>query len=158
MASIDLSFLDPILPLVLFFLIFTIVYAVLAKTKILGDSKFVQLFIAFLVSTLFITFAGVRTYILTVTPWFAVFLVLFIFIAAMIGFSGNIPKGLSSGIGIAFVVAMLLLFLVSAYFVFSAVGPIVKLADWFSSPKVYSSLLLLALGALISWLLVKFGK
>jgi hypothetical protein len=89
------------------------------------------------------------------TPWFVVMLVCFVFVLLFIGFAGKIPEGFHKGIGIVFVLALIVLFLVSAYFTFSDTPFIDTLRNWVSSPKVYGALLLLVLSAIVSWVLIK---
>ena len=155
MASVDLSLLQSYLPILSFLLVFTIVFAVLAKSKILGESKFVNLFVSFLVSTIFISLTGAREYVLTITPWFGVFVVISLFILGLVGFAGKVPEGLTKGIGVLIVVGMIILFLVSAYFTFSSSPAIIKLGDWVSSPRVYGALILIILSGVVSWVLIK---
>src|SRR3972149_8335366 len=111
MATVDLSLFQNYLPILSFLLVFTVVFAVLAKSKILGESKFVNLFVSFLVSTIFVSFTGARDYVNLVTPWFGVFIVISLFILALVGFSGKIPEGFTKGLGAILVVALLVVFL-----------------------------------------------
>jgi len=153
---VDLSLIQNYLPILVFLLVFTIVFAVLAKYKILGESKFVNLFVSFLVSTIFISLTSAREYVLSITPWFVVFIVVSLFILVLVGFMGKVPEGLTKGIGIVLVIALLIVFLVSAYFTFSSSPFIINASDWVSKPRVYGALILLGLSAVVSWVLIKF--
>ncbi len=155
MASVDLSLLQSYLPILSFLLVFTIVFAVLAKSKILGESKFVNLFVSFLVSTIFVSLAGAREYVISITPWFGVFIIISLFILALVGFAGKVPEGFTKGFGVIAVVALLIIFLVSAYYTFSSSTAVVKFSDWVSSPKIYGALVLLVLSGIVSWVLIK---
>src|SRR3972149_1750908 len=104
MATVDLSLLQNYLPILSFLLVFTVVFAVLAKSKILGESKFVNLFVSFLISTIFVSLTGAREYVLSITPWFGVFIVISLFMLALVGFTGKVPDGLTKGFGILVVV------------------------------------------------------
>ena len=60
-------------------MVFVLMFALLAKTKILGEEKFIQLFISFLIATIFITAAShgtvhavTRPYAVVVAPPFSV--------------------------------------------------------------------------------------
>ena len=67
---VDISGVTYFEPILAFLVVFVVLYAVLAKTKILGeDNKFVNIFASFLVATIFVAAAGVREYVLTITPW-----------------------------------------------------------------------------------------
>jgi len=152
---VDLSLIQNYLPILSFLLVFTIVFAVFAKYKILGESKFVNLFVAFLTSTIFISLTSAREYVISITPWFAVFIVISLFILALVGFTGKVPEVFTKGLGIILVIALLIVFLVSAYFTFSASPAIMDISDWISKPRIYGALILLAVSAIVSWVLIK---
>ncbi|HLF53735.1 MAG TPA: hypothetical protein VI544_00995, partial [Candidatus Nanoarchaeia archaeon] len=96
-----------------------------------------------------------REYVISITPWFAVFVIVSLFLLAISGFAGKIPEGLTKGLGIVLVIGLLVVFLVSAYFTFSSAPFIVEIGDWIARPQIYGALLLVVLGALVSWILVK---
>ena len=153
--AIDISGIGAFLPVLSFLLVFTVVFAVLAKYKVLGDSKFVNLFVSFIVATIFVSLTSAREYVISITPWFAVFVIASMFILSLVGFAGKIPEGLTKGIGVLFVVGLLAVFLISAYYTFSSAPFFTSLSDWISKPRVYGVLLLVVLSALVSWVLIK---
>src|SRR3990172_13038387 len=102
--AVDLSLIQNYLPILSFLLVFTVVFAVLAKTKVLGESKFVNLFVSFIVATIFVSLTSAREYVLSITPWFAVFVIVSLFLLSIAGFAGKVPEGLTKGIGIVLVV------------------------------------------------------
>ena len=155
MATVDLSLLQDYLPILSFLLVFTVLFAVLAKYKILGESKFVNLFVSFIVATIFVSLTSVREYVISITPWFAVFIIVSLFLLAITGFAGKVPEGLTKGMGVVLVIGLLIVFLVSAYFTFSTAPFVDRVRDWFVKPKVYGAFLLVALGALVSWILTR---
>lgn len=157
MAALDLSLVQDFSPILVFLLVFTVVFAVLAKTKILGEDKWVHLFIAFLTATLFVAVTNAREYIIGITPWFAVFVVSLMFILAIAGFTGKLSDSLTKGIGSVFIVGLLLVFLISGFYTFSSEPFIDRFKDWLFRPRVYGVILLVAAGALASWVLVKAG-
>jgi hypothetical protein len=155
MATIDLSLIQTYMPIFAFLLVFTVVFAVLAKTKILGESKFVNLLLSFIVATFFVTVTSARDYVIKITPWFAVFLIALMFILVIAGFHGKLPEGLTKGLGIAAVIGLVILFLVSAFYTFSSEPSIINLEEWITTPRVYGALILVAAGALASWVLTR---
>ena len=155
MTTVDISLIQNYLPILSFLLVFTVVFAVLAKYKVLGESKFVNLFVSFIVATMFVSLTSAREYVISITPWFAVFVIALTFLLALVGFSGKIPDGLTRGIGVFLVVGLLIVFLVSAYYTFSVAPFFNRLGDWISKPQIYGILLLVVSGALVSWILTK---
>ncbi|MDP1696101.1 MAG: hypothetical protein Q8L29_04260 [archaeon] len=153
MATIDVSGFGTLLPLFGFLLIFIVVYATLNKTKIIGESKFVQLLAAFIVSIMFILAVQPREYILSIIPLFAMLIIVMFLILAFTGFIGGLESW-GKGIGKGMVVVMLIIFLVIAYFVFaSTISPFISEIGKY--PKVIGAIVLLVISALVSWVLVK---
>ncbi|MCD4666428.1 hypothetical protein K8R47_01310 [archaeon] len=74
-----LGIVEFFLPLATFLFVLVILYAVLDKFKILGDSKSVKWLVSFSVSLLFLFSSKSLELVNLVTPWFAVFVVLTIF-------------------------------------------------------------------------------
>ncbi|MDP3881514.1 MAG: hypothetical protein Q8Q31_01410 [Nanoarchaeota archaeon] len=167
-GQVDLSGISYFLPLLSFLLVFVVIFAILQKTKIF-ENKWLQLFISFLFSTIFVSFVGARDYVINVIPWFAVMVVCLFLILFLISFVGKPLEGWNKGIGIMFVVALILVFLISALFVFSSfIGPylpggdrtnvnpdIVNFVGWAYSSRVAGGFFLLIISALVSWVLVK---
>src|SRR3990172_9377480 len=104
--AVDLSLIQNYLPILSFLLVFTVMFAVLAKYKILGESKFVNLFVSFLVATIFVGLTSARDYVAFVTPWFAVFVIAVFFLLVISGFAGKVPAGLTKGIGVIAVIGL----------------------------------------------------
>jgi hypothetical protein len=166
--AVDISALSYFAPIFSFLLVFVVIFAVLAKTKIIGESKFVQLFVSFLIATMFVVVGSVREYVLTITPWIAVFIVSAAFILALTGFLG-VGESVKKGIGVVFVIALAIMFLISGIVVFSGVvAPylpgssasggsqnILQFTEWLWSGKVMGAVLVLIIAGIVSWVLVK---
>ncbi len=165
----DISAITYFAPILSFLMVFVLMFALLAKTKILGEEKFIQLFISFLIATIFITAASVRQLVLDVVPWFAVFVVALFFILALAGFIG---KGtlIGKGVGWIFIVLIVSLFVISGIKIFSTTftsylpGPsyglggnsgMLYFTDFIYSARFLGAALLLGVAALVSWVLVK---
>src|SRR3972149_260742 len=146
--AVDLSLIQNYLPILSFLLVFTVMFAVLAKYKVLGESKFVNLFVSFIIATIFVSLTSAREYVISITPWFVVFVIVSLFLLLLSGFAGKVSEGLTKGIGIAAVIGLLAVFLVSAYYTFSSAPFVVRLSDWVSESRIYGALLLVALSAL----------
>ena len=153
MAVIDFTPLSEILPLLIFLVVFILTFAVLNKTKVI-ENAFMQLLIAFLLSTIFITATGARDYVEVVTPWFAILLVCLFFIMAVMGFIGKDVDFMKKGIGSVFVAILILAFVVSGIFIFST-GLRPYFGAFFSSPRLYSGVLLIVIAAAVGWVLLK---
>jgi hypothetical protein len=165
--AVDLSGIAFFLPIVSFLLVMVVVFAVLKKTEILGESKFIQLLIAFLLATLFVTVGSVRQYVETITPWFAVLLVSLVFLLALIGLVGKKTEFMTKGIGILAVIVLIIVFLVSGIFVFgNVIAPYLPggtpddaalsgFTGWLYSGPVLGAIILLVVAGVVSWVLTK---
>jgi hypothetical protein len=166
--ALDVSGLSYFSPVIAFLLVTSVSFAVLLKTKIFGEHKLGLLFVSFLIATLFIFVAGARSYVETVTPWFVILLISLFFILLLSGFSGSVPKGFNTGLGISFTVLLLLIFLVSGVVVFSdSLAPYLPgnveyrttpLSSWFYSSHVFGAIILLIVAGIASVVLLKVAK
>lgn len=164
---VDISAVSYLAPLAAFLLVFLVCVLLLLKVKLLGDNKWMAIFVSILIAVLFVSFANVRHYVEVITPWFAVLLISLFFILLLVSFSfsGKVPEGFQKGLGLLFVVALLAAFIVSGIVVFSyELGPWLPgsiessgnpLYEWISSPQVLGAILLIILTAAVSWVLIK---
>ena len=167
MAFIDLSGFSFFIPLLTFLIVFLISYAVFAKME-LFENKFWQLFVSLLISIVFVTASGPAMFVSTIIPWFAVFLVAFVLVLALLGFA-KAGKGWETGMGKAFVIGLLVIFVISGIFVFSSyISPylpwnsgyggnpdVLTVTSWIYQPRVYGALLLIVVAGLVSYILAK---
>ncbi|MEI6731163.1 MAG: hypothetical protein WCK90_00630 [archaeon] len=161
----DISFITYFAPIFVFLLVFIVVYALLVKTEVLGDSQWVALLISFIVASLFVSMAGAKEYIYSVAPWFALLLVSLFFIFVILGFAGK--TDMNKGIGVAVFVILVIVFLVALFSVFSylinyvpsqiggggAVGS--PMLEWLYSSRVSGAVLLIIISAIVAWVLTK---
>jgi len=166
---VDISGISYFAPILAFLIVLAVLFALLNKTKLLGDSLFMQLVVSFIIATIFVSAAGVRNYVLVITPWFGALVVSLFFILFIIGFVGKPVEGMTKGIGIVFVIALAIIFLISGFIVFSdLIAPylpgssgtgadpnLFRLTRDIYNTRVFGALLLLAVGIGVSFILVK---
>jgi len=169
MAVLDVSFITYFAPILAFVIVLAIVFAVLNKTEILGKNLFIQWLLAFVVAAVFVAFAGARDYVLTIVPWFGVLIVCAVILLMMMNFAGS-PSFIKTGFGVVVVIATLIIFLVSAFFLFShqmaqylpgATGgnaDFKNIVNWLYSSRVWGAILLIVIGGIVSWILVRSVK
>jgi hypothetical protein len=170
MATIDVSGIEYFIPLIGFILVFIVVYAVLNRTEIFKNT-WLELFISFLVSTLFISSFGSLAYLQAIVPWFAILLVSLFFILILTGFIGD-SNALKKNMGTVFVYVLLLVFIVAAFFVFSSLlspylpggsriganPDVLRITSWLFESKTAGAFWLIVVSAFVSWILVSTGK
>jgi len=159
--ELDLSGVSTFIPVFGFLLVFTVIYALLSKTKILGENKFVHIITSFGVAIIFLVSASAIEYVRVITPWFASFIISLLFITLIVGLiKGNIEE-FFKGKGFAWfvVIVLIIIFVFSAIYVFADIinkymsGPKAFLLQ----PTILGVLILIALTMLVSWLLTKKG-
>jgi len=166
----DISAITYFAPIAAFLIVFIISFAIFAKIKLLGESQFINIFVSFLIAAVFVSAAGARQYVQTIIPWIAILLVALVLILAITGFLGEPGESFTKGIGITFIVLFGLVFLISAFVVFSNLivgylpGPwfgwntdpqATYALSWLYSPRVAGAILLVVISAIVSWILVK---
>lgn len=167
--TINITGINYFLPLFSFFFVFLVIYAILFKTKILGDNnKWVNLILSFIMSIIFVSFASTELYIRTIVPWFAVLLVCVFLVLLLGAFSANkLEVFTKPAFGWVVVGILIVIFLIAAIRVFNPVfhpeyvltsgdspmiiGQIRNLMD----SKVAGGLLLLVITIAVSWIITK---
>jgi len=167
----DVSAFTYFAPLLSFLIVFTITAVLLYRTKVLGESSWLVVFVSFLISVVFVTAASVRQVVLDVIPWFVVLLLALFFMMMLIKFVGTKTDDVfGKHVGWIFVVAVIVLFLVAGIKVFAAVfypylpGPyfgqggdpqLTYFFSWIYSPQIFGAILLLLVGGAVSWFLAR---
>ena len=166
----DVSAITYFAPIAAFLIVFIVIYAVLLKTKLLGDNKWIALFFALFVASIFISLAGARQYVQTIVPLFAILIVSLVFLLILIGIIGKPTESFHKGIGLAAVIIFTLVFLITGFILFShlIVGYLpwstfgyntnpnaLPAFEWLYSSRVAGAILLIIISAAVSWILVK---
>jgi hypothetical protein len=166
---LDLTFVGYFLPIFAFLLVFVIMYALLSKTEILGESKFVQVLLSFVIAVIFISFSTIRQYVTSVVPWFVVLIIALFFILIIIGLSQKDFSIVKPWLSWVFVVALIVVFLIAAIVVFNKqFNPylpggneqegstfLLNLKHFLYSAKFLGAILLLAIAALTAWAITR---
>lgn len=169
MAQIDITGVNYFLPLLSFLVVLIFIYFILHKVKLI-ENKFFEFLVAFIMGVIFVSAVGPQSYILVIIPWFAILIVAVFLMAVLTGFlGGDVQKMAAKPVGIVFIVLLVLAFVVSFIFVFSSYfspylpwnsgaggnPDVLMVTDWLKSPRVAGSILLIAVGAVVGWILVK---
>jgi len=157
--AVDISGASYFMPILSLVFVFVIVYALLLKTKLLGDSVAINLIISFIVSVIFAVFVGTREYVETVTPWFVVLIIALFFILVIVGFSG-IKSGeiIKPGFVWVFIILLIGVFILAAISVFpSSVGNAWDSLSNFviENGRISGAVILLIIAGLVAWVIVK---
>jgi|SRR3989344_4579978 len=162
--AVELTAFTYLAPIMAFLIVFLVSFAVLFKSQLLGESKWGLLFVSFVIASLFVSAAGLRTYVETVTPWFGALLVSLFFLLVLVGFVGGKTDGAITTLRWVFLIGALLVFLISGVVVFSdSIGGYLPgysyegnlVTDWLYSGPVVGAILLIIITAAASWVLVK---
>jgi len=165
---LDISGIYFFMPVFSFLFVFFIVYAILAKTKILGDSGFVNVLVSFIMAIIFMSFSSLELYVQTIIPWF---IVLFVCVFLVLLVAGLATKDLKWIMGSTFgwvvVGILVIIFLISAVYVFNPVlHPDLGLASGEGTSlfeqmrgafggKILGTVLLVIIAGAVAWFLTK---
>jgi hypothetical protein len=163
---IDISGLNFFMPVFSFLFVFIVIYALLFKTKVLGESKFILSLVSFIIAVIFMSFSSLDLYVQTIIPWFVVLAVVVFFVLMLGMFTSKdwIPK---SWLGWIVVGILVLIFLIAAIRVFNPVfHPDLGIASGegtslleqlrgFMTGGIVGSILLIAIAVLVAWIITK---
>ena len=153
-AEASLSAIGYFAPIFAFLLVFIVIYALLTKTKVLGESESVKLFISFVLASFFIVQASLVEFVKFSSAWFGVIVVGLFFLLVILAFlPGKTPLDfLTKNNWFSFVVLGLIVafFVISSAYVFNWVIDWGLVQDWFSSDW-FGMVLLLIIAAIVSW-------
>ena len=149
MVVFDIAWLGYYLPIFGFLLVFTVMFAILAKTKILGDSAGTNLIVSFIFAIIFVSFSpGVR-YVGTIVPWFVILILALFFVLMIAGLSQKeLDKFMNPKLAWAFIGILIIIFLWSAIVVFN---PFLQPGINQYSEHFTGAAILLVVAALASW-------
>jgi len=154
--ALDVSGLSYFMPVFGFLFVFVVVYAILAKTKLLGESGFINSLVSFIMAIIFITISPAREYVTAIIPWFAVLVASLFFVLIIIGFSQKkLEDMMKPSLAWVFILLLVIIFIVAAINVFGPVlGPLIPTSFLFSE-RFLGALLLLVIAAIVSWVLTR---
>jgi hypothetical protein len=166
---IDVSGINFFMPIFSFLFVFIVIYAILFKTKVLGDNKFVNSLVSFIISIIFLSFSSMETYVRNIIPWFAVLVVILFLVLMVMMFSTKKYEDMMTKGFAWFVVAIfIIVFLIVAINVFNPVFHQDRILVSGDNPQVISQLiyfifysnwagtiLLLIIAAVVAWVITK---
>lgn len=173
MATINITGLSFFLPVFSFLFVFIIVYAILFKTKVLGESQFVNILIGLIVAIIFMSFStpagSADEYVRTIIPWFAVLFVCVFLVLLLMGLATkDVGTMMTSKFAWAFAIVLIVIFLIAAIRVFKPVlDPVYGISSSPDSPQIISQLrslfmgpigggiLLVIIAVIVAWVITK---
>ncbi len=87
-TPLDIGLLEYVVPIFSFLLVYAVLYAILIKTKILGDNNLVNSVVPLAISILFLLMPGAVSFINFITPWFVVLVIVGFAVALLFLFLG----------------------------------------------------------------------
>lgn len=157
-GTIDLTGLSYFMPVLGFLLVFTIIFALLSKTKLLGENNFIHILLSLVIGVIFVISTSAVKYTETVTAWFAIFIVSLVFILLTIAFvHGNLEDFFKNNawVGWVILIVLILMFLVAAIRVFPVVDAWFRSSlDWSKRPQVFGAIILFVVAGLASWAVI----
>lgn len=134
---VSLSPLMTVMPIVAFLFIFILIYALLMKTQVLGDNKFVALFLSLIVAVFFIVNTQLVDFVKINVSWFVVFVVCLFLIMTFVGLAGKDSlKVISENKAVAWILIgiLIIVFVIASSYVFNWVLNWDMVKGWFDQP------------------------
>ena len=85
---LDIGFMEFLLPVISFLLIYAVIFGILQKSKVFGESVNVNILVAFAVSVLFAITPGAMDVVAIIAPWFVVMLMVIFSLLLLFLFMG----------------------------------------------------------------------
>lgn len=99
MATIlDIGILDHFVPIFVFIFVFVLFYAVLLKTRILGENTGLIALVSFVVAFLFLVTRAATEFVQLITPWFVVLIIVAMCFLLIFMFLGIKPDAIASAV------------------------------------------------------------
>ncbi len=174
MAELNITGLYFFMPIFSFLFVFIVVYAILLKTKLLGEGKFLSAVISFIIAIIFMSFStatfSTEQYVRTIIPWFAVLIVCVFLVLVIAGLSakdlGVIMKPWFAWVIIAI---LIMIFVLAAIRVFNPVfsaqygvdsgnpddAQFVSLLRGIFNSQIGGGILLLIIAIIVAWVVTK---
>lgn len=155
---IDLSAVNYVLPLASFIFIFVLLFALLLKTKILGENAFSNAVISFIVAVIFISISSVRELLELMLPWFSIIIVVIVIVILLVTFVMKKPEDvLKPGLAwtIVGLVAVVAIYLWFSKFNISHTHDWRVFKHWIEHKEVYGSIVFGVVALIVGAMLVK---
>lgn len=166
--ALNISGLLFFMPVFSFLFVFLIIFALLTKTKIIGENKFVLVLISFIISIIFMSFSSAELYVRTILPWFVILMVIVFLVLIIAMFSTKAwDKIFTPTFAWVIVGILILMFLIAAIYVFNPVlhsdlgvtsgqgtSMIEQIRDYLDG-GVAGSILLLIVAIIVAWIVTK---
>jgi len=154
-AVIDTSGLGFFMPIFSFLFVFVLIYALLAKTKILGENKFVHIFISLLLAVFFLIRASFVEFVNLSSAWFAIFIVCVFFILLLVAFvQKDVEKIMKPGVAWVLILILVIGLLYSASSVFGIALKWTEIQGW-AGTGWFGAIALVAIAAIVAWVISK---
>ncbi len=166
--ALDISGLNFFMPIFSFLFVFVVVYALLFKTKVLGENQFVLSLISFIVAIIFMSFSSLELYVQTILPWFVVLAVVVFLVLLIAGLSTkSLDKMMTPTFAWIVVGVLIVIFLIAAVKVFNPVfhpdlvitsgqgTSMIEQLRGYASGGVVGSILLLVIAGIVAWVVTK---
>jgi len=158
---IDISGITYFTPIFSFALLFVIMFAILHKTKLLGEDEWIQAIVSGVLAVIFVSVVEVRGLVESVVPWFGVVVIALFFVAFLAFFALKEPdKILKPWLVWVLVGVLVLVFLFKGFHIFNvgSNSDFLSIKDWISDGKVAGSLWLAVFAIVVGVAITRKAK
>lgn len=142
-----------------FIFVFVLAYALLIKSKMLGDNNIISFIVAVVIAIIFSSLTSAQNYLQTATPWVAVLMVLLFFVTFIVSMGPHKVESIVKPEFIWVIVGLLVVvFIISAVYVFPDVFKSIwdGLKDFANTQaKIASAIIFLIIAGIVAWAITK---
>ncbi len=156
--AVALSGLSYFLPIFSFLFVFILVYALLAKTKVLGENAFIHVFISLILAVFFVVNVSLVDFVQFSSAWFVVFFVVIFLILVMITFThGKVDVVMNKAVAWIILAVLIIFFIVSAAYTFNFAFTWDRFTQW-AETDWFGFILLVIIAAIVAFIISKKAK
>ena len=157
---VSLAAISTIMPVISFLFIFILIYALLAKTEILGKNNMISLFLSLIIASFFIVNVNLVEFTQMNVSWFVVFIVCLFMILLMLSFVGKEASEFftkNTKVAGVLVALVIIMFVVSSSYAFNWVVNFDLVQTWFDKDW-FGMVVLIVIAGIVSFVLTKKVK
>ena len=155
MATASLNALNYFMPIFAFLFVFVLIYALLAKTKVLGENVLVHWIVSLMLAIFFVVNVSLVDFVKFSSAWIVVFFVIIFLILVMIAFThGKVDVIMKPGLAWVILALLVIFFIISASYTLNFALSWERVNNWFTTDW-FGFVLLMVIAIVVAFVVAK---